>query len=456
MPSLGFGHWLINVHGWGFLGGSGFFLHGHGDQPLILFLFFFAVCRVSITATIPSGALAERWRFKSFFIFSTLMGALLAPIYGAWVWGGGWIAQLGGVDYAGSSVIHMQGGVIALVAAWLLGPRLGKYDPRGKSRPILGHNLPMAMLGCLVLSVSWLVLNVAPSLVASDGRVFIVTVNSMLAASAGAIAACLYTTFLYGKPDPTMICNGTLGGLVAIAASCAFVEPWAALFIGAVAGALAVWSVAFWERRGIDDPVGVISVHGMNGLWGVLAVGLFADGTHHIAGFFYGDAHQLFSQCIMAGACIAWGLVAGGITFHLTGLFFGPNRAPREIELSGLDVPEIGVPAYREQTSSVSSVSGGIAEPRPASAPLPAGQQRFSVIIEGVDSNTLISAWSGLCQSSAGPPSEEFKEVYPYLTTVTGNRFRFSGGDPARVKEKLSQLFQAALPDRSILARVES
>ena len=143
-----------------------------------------------------------------------------------------------------------------------------------------------------------------------------------------------------------MICNGTLGGLVAIAASCAFVAPGAALVIGAVAGALGVWSVSFWERCGIDDPVGVISVHGVNGLWGLLALGLFADGTFgHVTGLFYGNSKQLLHQCVMAGACIAWGLVAGGLVFHLVGIFFGPNRVAREIELSGLDLPEMGVPA---------------------------------------------------------------------------------------------------------------
>jgi Amt family ammonium transporter len=456
-PSLGLNRWLINVHGWGFLGGRGFFLHRFGNDPVLLFLFFFTICRMTITATIPSGALAERWRFKSFFIFSMLIGALLAPVYGAWIRGNGWLAQLGGVDYAGSSVIHMQGGVMALVATWMLGPRLGKYDPHGRPRPILGHNLPMAMLGCLVLAVAWLALNAAPSLAASDGRVFIIVVNSVLAASAGAIAACAYTTFAYGKPDPTMICNGTLGGLVAIAAACAFVAPAAALIIGVAAGVLAVWSVSFWERCGIDDPVGVISVHGVNGLWGLLALGLFADGTFdHVTGLFYGDSRQLLHQCIMAGACIAWGLIAGGLTFHLIGIFFGPNRVPREIELSGLDLPELGVPAYREMGSSGSSMPAFTAEPRPATAPLSVGQQRFSIVIEGVDSHTLIGAWSRLCQSGSGPPTEEFKEVYPYLTTVTGNRFRFSGGDPTRIKEKLSHLFQATLPDRSILAKLES
>jgi hypothetical protein len=220
---------------------------------------------------------------------------------------------------------------------------------------------------------------------------------------------------------------------------------------------IVVWSVSFWERRGIDDPVGVVSVHGLSGLWGVIALGLFADGTFAgVAGLFYGEPRQLLSQVVMAIACVGWGVIAGGIAFLLVGRFFGPNRAPRESEISGLDIPELGVPAYRELLSSVPSGAAVVHEPRPAASPIPAGGQRFSVVIEGVDSNTLIGAWSGLCQVGSGPPSAEFKEVYPFLTTVTGNRFRFSGGDPARMKENLSRLYERVLPEKSVSAKLES
>jgi ammonium transporter, Amt family len=473
-PSLGLDRWLIHLGAWKILTGKGFFLDGISGNPGVLLLFFGMLCRVTIAATIPSGALAERWKFKSFFVFAVLIGAVIVPIYGSWVWGGGWIAQLGtgfgwghgGIDYAGSSIIHLQAGGIGLVTAWMLGPRQGKFDTRGRPRPILGHHIPMAVLGCLIISIALLSLNILPSLVNSDGRVIIVATNSVLAAAAGAVAACLCTIWGFGKPEPTMMCNGILASLVAIAAPSAFVEPWSAVLIGAVAGAIVIWSVSFWEARGIDDPCGVVSVHGISGLWGILALGLFADGsfgqgyngvnTHAVAGLFYGDTRQLLAQCVMAIACVAWSCIAGGLAFGFVGRFFGPNRVPRDVELSGLDITEVGVPAYRELLSPSSATTVFSAEPRPAAAPAGVGKPRYSVVIEGVDSATLIKAWSGLCQIGSEPPSAEFKEIYPILTTVTGNRFRFTGGDPLSVKESLRRLLQAVLPDRSVSTRIES
>jgi Amt family ammonium transporter len=440
-------------------GGKRFFLSGvAASDSATLLLFFLMLTRVTVTASIPTGALSERLSFKSFFLFSLVIGALIAPTFDGWIWNPlGWIAKRGGLDYAGSSVIHLQGGAIGLVTAWILGPRIGKYDMHGRPRPILGHHVPMAILGCLIIAVALLALNVAPSLVWQDGRALLVAANSLLAATAGAAAACAWMVIAYGKPDPTVMCNGLIGGLAAIAAPCAFIEPWAALLIGAIAGVLVVCSVPFWERRGIDDPVGVVSVHGVAGLWGVLSLGLFADGTfNHVAGLFYGNAHQLVAQCIVVAACILWSLIAAGVGFALIDRFFGPARVPREVELMGLDIPELGVPAYRELLSSVPTGTAAVHEPRPATSPVPLSGQRFSIIIEGVDSNTLIGAWSGLCQQGSSPPSGDFKEVYPFLTTVTGNRFRFSGGDPSRIKESLTRLFEHVLPDKAVSAKLES
>ena len=429
-----------------------------------------------MTTTIPTGALAERWGFKSFFLFSILTSAILCPIYGCWVWGGGWISQLGtqlgwghgGVDYAGSSVIHMQGGVIALVTAWMLGPRLGKYDLRRRPRPILGHHVPMAMLGSLILLIAWLGLDTGTSMAAGDGRVAVVAVNTSLAAAAGALAAALYMAAVYGKPDPSMMCNGMLAGLVAIAAPCAFVEPWAAALIGAVAGVLVIWSVFFWERRGIDDPVGVISVHGVNGFWGLIALGLFADGSYGqtfnhasgispgVAGLFYGDGKQFLCQILMGFVCLVWNFVVGGAIFVIVGKMVGGNRVSPQVEMSGLDVPEVGVPAYPEFFNPVPSATMAAPEPRPASSPSAGGQKRFSIVIEGVDPKSLIGAWSSLCQTSSHPASPEFKAIYPYVTTVTGNRFRFSGGDPAVIKDNVGKLFQTVLESKVLTVRIES
>ena len=353
-------------HGWGFLGHSGFFLAGQSLNASAVVWFFYMMVFMDTTATIPTGALAERWNFKSFFIFSVCIGAFIYPIYGCWVWGGGWIAQLGyrlglghgGVDYAGSSVVHMQGGVIALICAVLLGPRIGKY--RGKQpMPLLAHHVPMVIIGSFILAFGWFGFNAGSSLAGTDKRIGIIAANTMLASGAGALASCIYVWLIHpiGKPDPTIICNGMLAGLVSITAPCAFIQPWHAFLIGAVAGVIVVISVFFFERRGVDDPVGAISVHGVGGLWGVIAVGLFADGTHgdgyqhvagNVAGLFYGNPKQLVAQLIMAASCIAWNVIVAGGIFWGIGKLIGTNRVPPEVEIAGLDIAEMGIPGYPE------------------------------------------------------------------------------------------------------------
>ncbi len=362
-------------HGWGLFGTTGFFLSGSGYDAAAIVLFLFMMVFMDTTATIVTGACAERWSLKSFFIFSICVGAFIYPIFGAWVWGGGWLAQLGyrlglghgSVDYAGSGVVHLQGGALAFVTAWLIGPRIGKYDANGKARPILGHNIPMVMVGTFILAFGWFGFNAGSSLAGSDGRIGIIATNTMIAGMSATLSATLYMWFKIGKPDPSMMCNGMLAGLVAITAPCAFVSPVGAFIIGAVAGILVVLSVFFWEKVGIDDPVGAISVHGVNGAWGVLAVGLFADGTYGmgwngvgateylgttgaalkgVTGLFYGDSKQIVAQLIEVLACIAWNVVVGGIVFWVIGKILGSNRVSAEVEIEGLDVPETGVPAY--------------------------------------------------------------------------------------------------------------
>ncbi|MEO6469321.1 MAG: ammonium transporter, partial [Acidimicrobiia bacterium] len=295
------GDWQVISH-------SGFFLTGHAYDVGILAFFFFQLVFMDATATIPTGAMAERFKFSGFIWWGLFASMILYPVYGNWVWGGGFLSQLGALgpkwghgalDFAGSGVVHAMGGVAAFWGAKILGARIGKFDKDGKPRAIPGHHLPMAFLGTMVLLVGWMGFNGASTFGATDFRFTIVIVNTILAAAFG----CLTTMFVmwkkYGKPDPSMTCNGLLAGLVAITAPCAFVAPWAAAVIGVVAGVLVVVAVVFVEHKAkVDDPVGAVAVHGANGLWGLLALGLFADGTYGdgfngvaggVKGLFYGE-----------------------------------------------------------------------------------------------------------------------------------------------------------------------
>ena len=240
---------------WGLFGTTGFFLSGKTYDAAAIVWFLFMMVFMDTTATIPTGALAERWKYSSFFVFSFFIGAVIYPIYGNWLWGGGWLAELGlgaglahgAVDYAGSSVVHLQGGSLALILAILIGPRIGKYDAQGRPKPILGHNIPMAVIGTFILAFGWFGFNAGSSLAGSDGRIGIIATNTMLASASGAIFATLYHWWFHKTPDVSMMCNGMLAGLVAITAPCAFVAPWAAFVIGAVAGGHALSS--HWLAR---------------------------------------------------------------------------------------------------------------------------------------------------------------------------------------------------------------
>ncbi|HET7545279.1 MAG TPA: ammonium transporter [Polyangiaceae bacterium] len=360
-------------HGWGLFGTTGWLLTGAGYDSGAIVMFLFMMAFMDTTATIVTGACAERWRFKSFFIFSIFVGGFTYPVFGNWVWGGGWLAQLGyrlgfghgAVDYAGSGVVHLQGGALAVITAWMLGPRIGKFI-NGQPQAILPHHIPMVQLGTFILAFGWFGFNAGSSLAGSDGRIGIVATNTMIAGMAATLSGVVYMWNVYGKPDPSMMCNSMLAGLVAITSPCAFVSPVGAFIIGTIAGVLVVWSVFFVERMGIDDPVGAISVHGANGVWGLIAVGLFSDGSYGagwngvgadkymgvagrgVTGLFYGDPSQLVAQCCEAGAAIAWNVLMGGCLFWLVGKLIGGNRVSSDVEVAGLDVPEMGVPGYPE------------------------------------------------------------------------------------------------------------
>src|SRR5215471_12863318 len=356
---------------YGILGLKGWFLSGAVGDTAVMVLFFFMMVFMDTTATIPTGAMAERWSWKNFCLFG-LWVALPYCLYANWVWGGGWLAQgginwglgHGAVDFAGSGVVHSMGGVIALAGALVLGPRLGKYDSQGRPKAMPGHDVPMVVLGTFILAFGWFGFNPGSTLAGTDLRISYVVVNTMLAGIVGALMA-MVTLMLKGlKPDPTMCCNGMLAGLVAITAPCAFVNPLGAVIIGAVAGWLVVVSVFFWEKRGVDDPVGAISVHGVNGVWGVLSVGIFATGQYGagwngvvregmvklygsdgVRGLLYGDFSQFVMQVIDAGTVAIFGFAMAYVWFKVSDLIT-PLRVPAEVEVEGLDGPEMGTLGY--------------------------------------------------------------------------------------------------------------
>jgi Amt family ammonium transporter len=375
---------------YGVLGTKGFFLGSGVTDTAVLGLFFFMMVFMDTTATIPTGAMAERWAWKNFVIYG-LWVALPYCIYANWVWGGGWLAQggvnwhlgHGAVDFAGSGVVHGMGGVIALAGAIIIGPRIGKYID-GKSQTIPAHHLPMAIVGCFVLAFGWFGFNPGSTLAGTDLRIAFIVVNTMLASVAGAFASMVFLMAKGMKPDPGMMVNGMLAGLVAITAPCAFVDPWAAVAIGAISGVLVVVAVWFFDARGVDDPVGAISVHGVNGMWGVLSVGIFANGAYGagwngvvrdefvkqygsdgVRGILYGDSSQLVMQAIDVVALSIFGFVMAWVWFKVSNLIT-PIRVSRETEIAGLDMPEMGALGYPEfhikEAASVSGVTDKAAE----------------------------------------------------------------------------------------------
>lgn len=392
----------LSLGGWNLLGTSGWFLSGTAYDVTIAALFLFQMVFMDTAVTIPTGGMAERVKFSGVVASSFFISMFLYPVFGNWVWGGGWLAQLGtrlglghgAVDFAGSSVVHMIGGAAALAGALVLGPRLGKYDKDGTPNVLPGHDIPMAILGTIILFFGWFGFNPGSTLAATDLRMAVVAVNTMLAGAAGGFASMMYHWLRYGKPDPSMVCNGTLAGLVAITAPSGFVNPLASVVIGLVAGVLVVEAVFFIDRRlRIDDPVGAVSVHFVNGLWGVLAVGLFADGTYGeglngvkgaVTGLLYGGGFgQLYAQLINAGVAALWGIGLAYLFYKAYHAVFG-LRSKAADELGGLDLPEMGVPGYPEfplvPEGHAAGVYGRAFAPgdyaycRSRSAPSPAGE----------------------------------------------------------------------------------
>jgi Amt family ammonium transporter len=333
-------------------------------------VFLFQMVFMDTALTIVTGACAERWKFLAFSVSSVLMGAFTYPLFANWAWGGGWLAQLGTkiglgkgyVDFAGSGVVHSVGGLTALAVALIVGPRIGKFNRDGSANPIIGHDVSAVMIGCFILAFGWFGFNPGSTLGASGAgclRIGSVAVNTMLAGCTGTIGALLYMWSLKGKPDASMSGNGLLAGLVAITAPSGFVNPTGAAIIGLVAGVLVCLSVAFVENKlKVDDPVGAISVHGANGLWGVLSVGLFADGksnyggswngvTGSVTGLFYGDASQLVAQLVGIATLVGFVFSFSYVINWILDIFIG-QRVSVATEIEGLDIPEMGQLGYPE------------------------------------------------------------------------------------------------------------
>jgi Amt family ammonium transporter len=355
---------------WGIFGQSGMFLAGHTYDVGVMVIFLFQMVFMDTALTIVTGAAAERWKFMTFAVSSVLMGAFTYPLFANWAWGGGWLAQMGTnlglgkgyCDFAGSGVVHAVGGLTALAVALIIGPRIGKFNRDGSANAIIGHDISAVLIGCFILAFGWFGFNPGSTLGASGAgclRIGSVAVNTMLAGCTGTFGALLYMWVLKGKPDASMSGNGLLAGLVAITAPSGFVNTTGAAIIGLIAGVLVCLSVSFVENSlKVDDPVGAISVHGTCGLWGVLSVGLFADGTSNyggswngvtgsVTGLFYGDSSQLVAQLVGIATLVGFVFTFSFVLNWILDIFLG-QRVSAATEVAGLDLPEMGQLGYPE------------------------------------------------------------------------------------------------------------
>jgi ammonium transporter, Amt family len=342
-----------------FIGWSGFGLTGAASNSLTLVYFFWQAVFAATSVTIVAGMVAERLKFQAYLLYTILINILIYPIYGHWVWGGGWLATLplgvGVRDFAGSGVVHAVGGFTGLAACWLVGPRIGKYGKNGEVRSFGYTNVPYIVMGTMILFLGWFGFNPGSTLSTLDGQTPLVAVTTYLAGGVGAVVGVIISHLdkkHFTGPDIQVVCTGALAGLVAITAGCAFVQPWEALIIGIIAAPLAVYGNIFVERKlKIDDPVGAFGIHGLNGIFGLLAVGIFADGTYGgVKGILLFGAEgagqlaaQLIDIAVVAGFSFGMGLLIFGIIKYTIGL-----RAPHHEEIKGLDITEHGFAAYPE------------------------------------------------------------------------------------------------------------
>lgn len=344
--AIGFGI-MYGLDKVGLFGTSGAFLSGnfnhlHLNIPIYAYWIFQAAFAVAV-ATIVSGAVAERMKFGPYMVFSLLATAVIYPVAGHWIWNpSGWLAKMGMIDFAGSAAVHSVGGWAALAAVLVLGPRKGKYNKDGSPNVIPAHNLPLAALGAFMLWFGWFGFNPGSSLSGLDLNIARIAVTTNLAAAAGGTVSALYTMWKYGKPDASMIINGSLAGLVAITAGCAYVSPASAVVIGGIAGVLVVLAVQFFDWVKADDPVGAIAVHGVCGTFGALAVGIFAEK----GGFIYtGSLKLLGVQALGVASVSLWSFAATAVVFYVLKKIVG-IRVSQDEEVDGMDLCEHGIAAY--------------------------------------------------------------------------------------------------------------
>ncbi len=460
--------------------------------------FLFQMVFAATAATIVSGAVAERVKFGVFFLFSIIIAGLLYPITGHWIWGGGWLAERGMWDFAGSTVVHSVGGWAALAGAIMLGPRIGKYTKDGRVNPIPGHNLSSATVGVFILWFGWFGFNAGSTMGADWGAIGHIAATTNTAAAAGVISATLTAWVLLGKPDLTMALNGGVGGLVAITAPCAFVSLGSSMAIGLVAGVLVVLSVLTFDRIKVDDPVGAITCHLTAGVWGTLAVGLFAQDKFSPGttgdGLFFGGSSELFvAQLIGVLAVGAFMFPASMVGWSILKGLMGIRVSPEE-EMEGLDVGEHGLRAYPDfQVATAARAPLGAPAPVPAApAPEPAPaelprrpapafagagagtrtppgsgfsrkppgpaaraeprgtyaepmspfskDQPFRIVVRGVDKKALREMWQRLCYEYPHNTPSEFNEIYEHVPRFSDDTFSFKKGDPNQFRESIENL----------------
>ncbi|WP_251550882.1 ammonium transporter [Neobacillus muris] len=351
--AVGFG--LIFGKGNSILGFSDFFYSGYDIDGMSLsgaVFFLFQLAFAGISLTIAFGGFAERAKLGAYLVFAVLFSVIVYPPIAHWIWGGGWLAEHGKQDFAGSTVVHLTGAMAALAATIILKPRIGKYNKDGSANNFAGHNQVYTALSVLLLWVGWFGFNAGSTLSADAGFFGFVAVNTNLAAAAGTVAAMIISWVVLGKADVPMMLNGALAGLVAITASCAFVETWASIVIGFIAGILVFYSIRFFEKIKIDDPIAALSVHGTAGVWGTLSTGFFA--TKELAtvgqpGLFYGGGlHQLGVQAMGVVVCGAFAFVVSFILLSIMKAVMNGLRVTEEEEIIGLDMSEHGSYGYPE------------------------------------------------------------------------------------------------------------
>ncbi|NHC40434.1 ammonium transporter [Bacillus sp. MM2020_1] len=351
--AVGFG--LIFGKGNALIGFSDFLYSGYDIDSLSLsgsVFFLFQLAFAGISLTIAFGGFAERAKLAVYLVFAVLFSVIVYPPIAHWIWGGGWLAEIGQQDFAGSTVVHLTGAMAALAATILLKPRIGKFNKDGSANNLAGHNQVFTALSVLLLWVGWFGFNAGSTLSVDKGFFGFVALNTNLGAAAGTVAAMIISWIVLGKADVPMMLNGALAGLVAITASCAFVDTWAAVLIGFISGILVFYSIIFFEKKGIDDPIAALSVHGTAGVWGTLSTGFFA--TKELAtvgkpGLFYGGGfHQLGVQALGVIASGAFALIASFILLAIIKKAMNGLRVTEEEEIIGLDMSEHGSYGYPE------------------------------------------------------------------------------------------------------------